>query len=866
MSRRRSSTAGAADAPAPPGRCRTRPAHLVEQHVNGLVELEGAEHLVDRVGVGAALANEDTAFAQLEADGGAGRQPELVSHFGGQGDLALRGDDTFHTQTVKRVVLGVKELVWGHRRAGGLAALLVLVVLVVRPGQAGHELSFYPSFYPQEIKLSVLAPAAAARLLEKKSLHAYTGPDPFGPGATPAHIMSASSLGAYVVLTFERAAGAYADVAARCSGAGRVLRALATAKTDVIVHPYPVTPYHGDYVRHADLAAAVRKKLEREAPGPLPRVRARGRLAETLRGAGVRVVEAEADAVVDEVVLRDLLAPHATRLNGWMAPPWLKEGWFHASLLMTGSGADPATRRQIEDLANSRTAGELASALERVSAERRLVSLLGRGCERVVLGYTLTRQAYNSDYSDGVENVAYDAQVGLGSAMFLRTVKLKDFPWNGWLHLGTEAKPTSAWNPMGGFTDETGALLWAAVGDPAFLPAPRASDWVANRVRPLRLDSPGPPIEVPADALMPDRGTGALRPVGPGTTARTRIVYRVFASTFHDGAKLSSADLFYPFVFASRWAEKDPVIERATALMRNRLAGLRLTRTDTELKVFGDVQVMYEFPQVEVYLKGALDPEETPAIAPPWSVLPWQLTVAMEEAVSRGLAAFSETEAKRRGVPWLDLVRDRKLREAVVSLAEGFERRSWVPEPLRGLVSVEQARQRWASLKRFARKQGHLLVTNGPYQLGRWTADSAVLPVFRDFSYPLGVGAYDRFAIPVRAFVARSEQRGDRIEIEAEVERITKFERSHKIVREPFRRGPAGEIAQEPVPVVHFVAVGPGDEVAAVGTSSELDGNTLIVDLRGRLKPGAYRVTLALALNGNLVNPEVKVVPYRVGD
>jgi hypothetical protein len=113
--------------------------------------------------------------------------------------------------------------------------------------------------------------------------------------------------------------------------------------------------------------------------------------------------------------------------------------------------------------------------------------------------------------------------------------------------------------------------------------------------------------------------------------------------------------------------------------------------------------------------------------------------------------------------------------------------------------------------------------------------------------------------------VGRTEQRGDRLEIEVEVERITKFERSYKIVREPFRRAPAGEIAQEPVPVAHFVAVGPGDEVAAVGTSSELDGNTLIVDLRGRLKPGAYRVTLALALNGNLVNPEVKVVPYRVG-
>jgi hypothetical protein len=745
------------------------------------------------------------------------------------------------------------------------AFLLVLGTLVAGRGDAGHELSFYPSFYPQEIKISLLDRGAGARLLEKKSLHAYIGPDPFGPGSTPAHVAYAPSFGSYVVLTYARAASAYADAPARCAGAGRVLRALSATKTEVVAHPYPVTPYHGDYVQHVDLAGALRKRLEHEAPGAGPRVRAPGKLAEALRGAGVRVVDTEADALLEEISLRDLLASQTTNLNGWSAPPWSKDGWFHAALLLTAALADSAARRQVSDAMSQRSSGDLASAVDRVNAERKLVSLLAQGCERVVLGYTLRREAYNTDYSDGVENVAYDAQGGLGSGMFLRTVKLKDFPWNGWLHLGTEARPTSAWNPMGGFTDPTGRLIWLAAGDPAFLPAPRASDWVANRVRPLSLESPGLPIDVPADALMPDRSTGLLRAVGPGTRAQTRVVYRVFGSTFHDGAKLSSADLLYPFVFGVRWGGKDPRIDRAISVLRTRLVGLRVARLDTEIKAFGDVQVIYEFPQVEVYLRGALDPAETPTIAPPWSVVPWQLTVAMEEAVTRGLAAFSEEEAKRRGVPWLDLVRDRKLRETVVTMADGFERRGWVPEAVRGLVSVDQARQRWASLKRFARRQGHLLLTNGPYQLASWTGDTVVLSAFRDFSYPLGVGAYDRFALPIRAFVGRTEQRGDRLEIEAEVERITKFERSYKIVREPFRRAPAGEIALEPVPVAHFVAVGPGDEVAAVGTSSELDGNTLIVDLRGRLKPGAYRVTLALALNGNLVNPEVKVVPYRVG-
>jgi hypothetical protein len=97
------------------------------------------------------------------------------------------------------------------------------------------------------------------------------------------------------------------------------------------------------------------------------------------------------------------------------------------------------------------------------------------------------------------------------------------------------------------------------------------------------------------------------------------------------------------------------------------------------------------------------------------------------------------------------------------------------------------------------------------------------------------------------------------------VENIEKAGRSYKILREPFTPRPAGESTREPL-TAHWAVVGPGDEVAAAGASRDVQGGRLVVDLAGRLKPGSYRVVLALALNGNLVNPEVKVVSYRVGD
>ena len=94
----------------------------------------------------------------------------------------------------------------------------------------------------------------------------------------------------------------------------------------------------------------------------------------------------------------------------------------------------------------------------------------------------MKREAFNASFSDGIENIASDTLEGFTSPMFLRTVKLKDFPWNGWLKLGTATAPKAAWNPVGGFTDDFGRLMWFAIGDPAVIPAPYDHGWVLNRI------------------------------------------------------------------------------------------------------------------------------------------------------------------------------------------------------------------------------------------------------------------------------------------------------------------------------------------------------------------------------------------------
>ena len=147
-----------------------------------------------------------------------------------------------------------------------------------------------------------------------------------------------------------------------------------------------------------------------------------------------------------------------------------------------------------------------------------------------------------------------------------------------------------------------------------------------------------------------------------------RLSYKVLGSAFHDDTKTSAADLLYAYAFAYRWGRRDagndahydPFIDAATAPLRRHLVALRPVGVDTGSKSFlvGDVKFVREVFAFEVYLDIAPTIRNWNAVvAPPWSTLPWHVLALMEEAVSRGWAAFSEDEATRRGVPWLDLVR-----------------------------------------------------------------------------------------------------------------------------------------------------------------------------------------------------------------
>jgi hypothetical protein len=360
-----------------------------------------------------------------------------------------------------------------------LGAFIVLAAAAATVAWGGHELPVYPSYYPHEIEIRTLAPERAADALREGKIQAYMGRGLRLAGAPPAELRAIESLGAFVSVRVNPDSALAQDEASACAAVKAVVRQLAQRQSDFILHPYPVTPLHGDYLHHADLADAAKARF---SGGDVSLGGLKVKASGALRDPAWSATDSDWDVEIVESGAADLVAAAALVVNGWIAPPWLRTGWFHAERLLSDAVADAARKQRVESDLQRLKAGDFSSLVERINLERDLVAALTGGCRKIVAGYTVKREYVNVEYSAGIENIGYDAIEGLHSPIFIRTVKLKDFPWNGWLALATGAAPAAAWNPIGGMSDPFGRLLGFTVGDPALLPSPYEAGWMINRI------------------------------------------------------------------------------------------------------------------------------------------------------------------------------------------------------------------------------------------------------------------------------------------------------------------------------------------------------------------------------------------------
>jgi hypothetical protein len=305
-------------------------------------------------------------------------------------------------------------------------------------------------------------------------------------------------------------------------------------------------------------------------------------------------------------------------------------------------------------------------------------------------------------------------------------------------------------------------------------------------------------------------------------------------------------------------------VAQATALARERLKGVRLLRVETETLAFGEDKLRYELPVIEVYLDAAA--AEAVTVAPPWTTVPWHLLALVEEGARRGHFALSSAGAARRGLPELDPVRDAGVVQRLAALARELEERGHVPAALAKYVGPGEARQRYRRLREFHAAHGHWLVTNGPYLLSRWDGAKAVLGVFRDPSYPKGLGSFNAYATPLKAHVTRIERRGYGAEVRTEIEWLERLGRDVRIVRGSFAQRLAERLATAgapPAPVCRYLLVGADGAVAAAGATRADAGGTCRLEFARRGgRAGGDRLAIAAVLEDHVAHAPIEVVPW----
>jgi hypothetical protein len=363
---------------------------------------------------------------------------------------------------------------------------LVAVAIIATSARGGHELPVYPSYYPHEIAIETVAPESAAGMLREYKIQAYIERVPRVLDDLPPAIRAVESLGSFVTVRINPASPWAKSEASACAAIAAVVRDLA-GKGPIVFHPYPVTPFHGDYINHVDLAESAKVRfLQASAQSSAPsimnlRVRAGGTLASLVRSEW-KAEGVEWDVAIEEVAAAELMTSATTAVNGWLGPPWVKSGWFHAARILGDAAASAETKRRADAALARLLASDYRDGVEEGNLQRDLVTALTENCRKLVVGYTLKREYFSVEFTDGIENIGFDSIEGLNSPIFIRTAKLKNYPWNGLLALGIDSSPEAAWNPVAGFSDGFGRLLWSAVGDPALLYAPYDSGWIINRI------------------------------------------------------------------------------------------------------------------------------------------------------------------------------------------------------------------------------------------------------------------------------------------------------------------------------------------------------------------------------------------------
>ena len=343
--------------------------------------------------------------------------------------------------------------------------------------------------------------------------------------------------------------------------------------------------------------------------------------------------------------------------------------------------------------------------------------------------------------SSSIKGLINDFGAGISTSKSL--INARSIKNTSSINVGVKEVYQGAWNNVGGCNDIYCTNILSLVSD-----SPTSRNPYTGEVIPLRnewtnITTMGPEkrLAVDNDAVTWNPSDQKWEDVGKNTS-KSKVTLHLVYSNWQNGQAMNKADLAYQLYFPYEWSSKinstdqtyDPEYAQPAQVALKYLRGTKFLNNST-LVSFVDY---WHF-----------DKKEIADFASVWATSPWEVNAAIERLVKNGVFAYSRTEATVKNIEWLSLIIPSHA-QAIKQELEKMKAEGFVPAPLKGMVSVDEALKRYDASIKWITEHNHAIIGNGPYEIKNYNPAGRVvsLAAFRDSSYPFPKGYWSIYESP----------------------------------------------------------------------------------------------------------------------
>ena len=343
--------------------------------------------------------------------------------------------------------------------------------------------------------------------------------------------------------------------------------------------------------------------------------------------------------------------------------------------------------------------------------------------------------------SSSIKGLINDFGAGISTSKSL--INARSIKNTSSINVGVKEIYQGAWNNVGGCNDIYCTNILSLVSD-----SPTSRNPYTGEVIPLRnewtnITTMGPEkrLAVDNDAVTWNPSDQKWEDVGKNTS-KSKVTLHLVFSNWQNGQAMNKADLIYQLYFPYEWSSKinstdqtyDPEYAQPAQVALKYLRGTKFLNNST-LVSFVDY---WHF-----------DKKEIADFASVWATSPWEVNAAIERLVKNGVFAYSRTEATVKNIEWLSLIIPSHA-QAIKQELEKMKAEGFVPAPLKGMVSVDEALKRYDASIKWITEHNHAIIGNGPYEIKNYNPAGRVisLAAFRDSSYPFPKGYWSIYESP----------------------------------------------------------------------------------------------------------------------